>query len=95
MYWARDCSYVATPTTHPQIELLVCDKEVVGVKILSFSLLPRSVRDRLLEATRLDLDAITGIEELWKLNLKEMSPELSASEMIFFQELRRVGTAFV
>jgi hypothetical protein len=88
-YLARDCSYVATFTADPHLELLKDGAETVGFKVLGFSHLPARLRQRILISTDIDFDDIKGIGDIWILNVEEAWPEIEASQTAFFEELRR------
>lgn len=89
IYLARDCSYLAVPTKEPQLEYLMNGGETVGIKIIGFFHLPSCIRRQLLESTQMDLDDIVGIEDIWIKNFEERAEEWAASELAFFEELRR------
>ncbi len=87
-YLSSDCSYVATRTEDPHIELLKDKGETVGMKVMWFSDLPPYLRDKFRQVTGIDPDDILGIKDIMLDNAGETTPGIEVAKSPFFKELR-------
>ncbi len=88
VYLARDCPYVATPTSNPLVEHCIDKGNIVGFKVWSFLTLTAQERTAILATIAMDHDDIKNIEYIWIHNANEQAADMDAGEAEFLDWLK-------